>query len=57
MTFDNTADASGETITLAGTLTLPVGNDPFPAVVLITGSGTQDRDKSLDRSPASGPSP
>ena len=48
VTFDNTADASGETITLAGTLTLPVGDGPFPAVVLITGSGTQDRDELLE---------
>jgi uncharacterized protein len=32
---------------LAGTLTLPKGNGPFPAVLLITGSGQQDRDESL----------
>jgi pimeloyl-ACP methyl ester carboxylesterase len=32
---------------LAGTLTVPEGNGPFPAVVLITGSGAQDRDESL----------
>jgi len=32
---------------LAGTLTLPSGNGPFPAVLLITGSGQQDRDESL----------
>jgi pimeloyl-ACP methyl ester carboxylesterase len=32
---------------LAGTLTLPPGKGPFPAVVLITGSGQQDRDESL----------
>jgi len=47
VTFDNTGDASGETITLAGTLTLPKGDGPFPAVVLISGSGSQDRDESL----------
>jgi uncharacterized protein len=29
---------------LAGTLTLPQGAGPFPAVVLISGSGPQDRD-------------
>ncbi len=34
-------------ITLAGTLTLPQGPGPFPAVVLITGSGPQDRDEAL----------
>lgn len=34
-------------ITLAGTLTIPEGAGPFPAVVLITGSGPQDRDESL----------
>jgi hypothetical protein len=31
-------------LTLAGTLTLPEGPGPFAAVVLITGSGPQDRD-------------
>jgi len=35
--------ASG--LTLAGTLTLPEGTGPFSAVVLITGSGAQDRDE------------
>lgn len=34
-------------ITLGGTLTLPQGNGPFPAVLLITGSGPQDRDEAL----------
>jgi len=34
-------------IQLAGTLTIPPGKGPFPAVVLITGSGQQDRDESL----------
>lgn len=33
-------------VTLAGTLTLPPGDGPFPAVVLLTGSGAQDRDES-----------
>jgi fermentation-respiration switch protein FrsA (DUF1100 family) len=32
-------------ITLAGTLTVPKGEGPWPAVVLITGSGAQDRDE------------
>jgi pimeloyl-ACP methyl ester carboxylesterase len=34
-------------ITLAGTLTLPPSEGPHPAVVLVTGSGPQDRDESL----------
>lgn len=34
-------------VTLAGTVTLPQGEGPFPAVVLITGSGAQDRDETL----------
>jgi len=34
-------------ITLAGTLTIPAGGGPFPAVVLITGSGPQDRDEDI----------
>lgn len=34
-------------VRLAATLTLPAGDGPFPAVVLITGSGPQDRDESL----------
>lgn len=34
-------------VRLAATLTLPQGQGPFPAVVLITGSGPQDRDESL----------
>jgi uncharacterized protein len=37
---------SGEA-TLAGTLTLPPGDGLFPAVVLISGSGAQDRDETL----------
>lgn len=32
---------------LAGTLTIPQGDAPFPVVILITGSGPQDRDESL----------
>lgn len=34
-------------ITIAGTLTLPQGAGPFPAVVLISGSGAQDRDSTI----------
>jgi fermentation-respiration switch protein FrsA (DUF1100 family) len=36
-----------ENVTLAATLTLPQGKGPFPGVVLITGSGPQDRDETL----------
>jgi uncharacterized protein len=42
VTFNN-PDANH--VTLAGTLTLPDGMGPFPAAVLITGSGPQDRDE------------
>lgn len=41
VTFDN-----GD-FTLAGTLTLPEGDGPFPALVLISGSGQQNRDEEL----------
>jgi pimeloyl-ACP methyl ester carboxylesterase len=34
-------------VELAGTLTLPAGEGPHPAVVLITGSGAQDRDETI----------
>jgi pimeloyl-ACP methyl ester carboxylesterase len=34
-------------IHLAGTLTLPEGRGPFPAVLLITGSGAQNRDEEI----------
>jgi len=36
-----------QNVTLAATLTIPPGKGPFPGVVLITGSGAQDRDESL----------
>jgi pimeloyl-ACP methyl ester carboxylesterase len=42
VTFKN---ADADAVTLAGTLTLPEGAGPFPAAVLITGSGPQDRDQ------------
>lgn len=32
-------------VRLAGTLTLPPGDGPYPAVVLVSGSGPQDRDE------------
>jgi pimeloyl-ACP methyl ester carboxylesterase len=34
-------------VKLAGTLTLPQGKGPFPSVVMITGSGAQDRDETI----------
>ena len=37
---------SGEA-TLAGTLALPEGDGPFPALILVSGSGPQDRDEAI----------
>jgi hypothetical protein len=34
-------------VQLAGTLLLPQGEGPFPAVALVTGSGPQDRDETM----------
>lgn len=36
-----------DNVTLSGTLTMPQGAGPFPAVVLVSGSGPQDRDEAL----------
>jgi hypothetical protein len=41
--YPNKADG----VQLAGTLTMPSGPGPHPAVILITGSGTQDRDETI----------
>lgn len=41
------ASAAADRVELAGTLTVPQGTGPFPAVVLLTGSGAQDRDEAL----------
>ncbi|MEM7247734.1 MAG: alpha/beta fold hydrolase, partial [Acidobacteriota bacterium] len=43
VTYKNPKDGTR----LAGTLTVPEGKGPFPAAVLITGSGPQDRNESL----------
>jgi pimeloyl-ACP methyl ester carboxylesterase len=43
VTFTNPADGAK----LAGTLTIPAGRGPFPAVFLITGSGPEDRDETV----------
>ena len=40
-------DNKMEGFTMGGTLTLPKGNGPFPVVVLISGSGQQDRNSEL----------
>ena len=44
---DVTIDTHHDGVRLSGTLTIPAGTAPFPAVVLISGSGPQDRDESL----------
>jgi pimeloyl-ACP methyl ester carboxylesterase len=44
VSIGNPSDA---TVKLAGTLTIPEGRGPFPAVILLSGSGPQDRDESL----------
>jgi uncharacterized protein len=44
---DVTYENKAQNVTLAATLTIPQGKGPFPGVVLITGSGPQDRDESL----------
>lgn len=43
VTYANT----GASISLSGTLTHPSSGGPFPAVVLISGSGPQDRDETI----------
>lgn len=43
ITFEN----QKENIILAGTLTKPQGHGPFPAVVLVSGSGPQNRDQEI----------
>lgn len=43
VSYENKKDS----IKLTGTLTLPKGKAPFPAVVLITGSGSQNRDEEI----------
>lgn len=41
--INNTKDK----VTLAGTLTIPKGKGPFPAVILVSGSGPQDRNEEI----------
>jgi hypothetical protein len=40
-------DSSAAKLRLAGTLTIPEGKGPLPAVLLISGSGPHDRDETL----------
>ena len=44
VTYDN---PQAEGVTLAGTLTIPEGEGPFPAAILISGSGPQDRNETV----------
>ncbi|MFQ5743539.1 MAG: alpha/beta hydrolase family protein [Acidobacteriota bacterium] len=43
VSYSNPADGTR----LAGTLTIPGGQGPYPAVLLISGSGAQDRDETI----------
>jgi uncharacterized protein len=43
LTYENKAGG----VRLAGTLTIPEGAGPFPAALLISGSGAQDRDETI----------
>lgn len=45
--IDVTVKNESASIDLAGTLTIPKGAGPFPAIVLVSGSGPQDRDETL----------
>ncbi|MFM9958077.1 MAG: alpha/beta hydrolase family protein [Phycisphaerales bacterium] len=47
MKFPGGKDAEGKEISLAGTITLPKEGGPFPGVILVSGSGPQDRDETL----------
>ena len=38
---------NADSVALAGTITIPPGEGPFKAVILVTGSGPQDRNESL----------
>lgn len=38
---------NGNGLQYGGTITIPQGNGPFPAILLITGSGAQDRDETI----------
>lgn len=40
-------DSQGNVIHLEGTLTCPKGNGPYPTIVLVSGSGQQNRDEEI----------
>ncbi|MBA3673254.1 MAG: alpha/beta fold hydrolase [Gemmatimonadaceae bacterium] len=44
---DTVSFESAPGVRLAGTLFIPAGRGPFPAAVLVTGSGPQDRDETM----------
>jgi pimeloyl-ACP methyl ester carboxylesterase len=44
---DVTFDSNAKAVKLAGTFTKPKGDGPYPTVVLISGSGPQDRNEEL----------
>ncbi|MEP7009206.1 MAG: alpha/beta fold hydrolase [Acidobacteriota bacterium] len=45
--LDVTFESDAGKVRLAGTLLVPEGKGPFPAVAMVSGSGPQDRDESL----------
>ena len=48
---DQTVSIPNGDVTLSGTLSLPSGQGPYPAVILLTGSGPQDRDEAISGVP------
>ena len=44
---DVSFESAATGVTLGGTLTVPPGNGPHPAAVLVSGSGPQDRDETV----------
>ncbi len=45
--FTFTSDDHGRSIQMSGTLVMPNGNGPFPCLVMISGSGPQNRDEEI----------
>ncbi len=46
-TLDATISGGADGLTLSGTFAIPAGAGPFPALVLVSGSGPQDRDETI----------